>query len=442
MMKSLFQGFYRPDDAAFKRLWDDAIFVLDANVLLNLYRYPRKARDELLGVFTRISGRLWVPYQAALEYQRNRPSVIAEQKQRFHDVRRAVNTFIQGLENEFIKLRLRERHALIDPGNLIAGLKEKIQSYLTELETLEQTQGNVHDKDLIREQIQELVGSRVGPRPTQDFINKVHELGEKRFLANTPPGFKDESKNKESLDYSYDGIRYKAKYGDLILWFQLIEFARTRKVPAIALVTDDQKEDWWWRIELDGKKTLGPRPELLAEIKEAGVEIFYMYNTASFLRNAKFYLNETVSDDFISQVSKELRELHPKRVCNYEQVTVEWLLTKYQSVSYNEGLVYSTLKGKDTNDIIGFDVVYIGDISFEDLILPRILAAGNAIQQGKVSRFELVVTTRVPFLLHEIVRAVKAEDIILPPLLSLTVGTFKRSKEGIAQFVPLYEFSG
>jgi len=82
-MKKIFPGFYPPSDEDLKELWSKSLFVLDANVLLNLYRYPEKARADLLTVIRKIKDRVWVPYQAALEYQVNRLTVIAEQKEKF-----------------------------------------------------------------------------------------------------------------------------------------------------------------------------------------------------------------------------------------------------------------------------------------------------------------------------------------------------------------------
>lgn len=86
-MKELFPGFYRPTEEEFTSLWKDGLFVLDANFLLNIYRFPEKASNELLDIMSKISDRLWIPYEAALEFQRNRLSVIADQKKKFSDVR-------------------------------------------------------------------------------------------------------------------------------------------------------------------------------------------------------------------------------------------------------------------------------------------------------------------------------------------------------------------
>lgn len=107
-MRDRMIGFYRPSDDEFRAIWTKATFVLDANVLLNLYRYPAKARQDLLGALSKLSGRLWLPYHAALEYQRNRLGVIAEQKKRFADVRNLIEETAANLRSQFAKLHSRK----------------------------------------------------------------------------------------------------------------------------------------------------------------------------------------------------------------------------------------------------------------------------------------------------------------------------------------------
>jgi hypothetical protein len=52
-----------------------------------------------------------------------------------------------------------------------------------------------------------------------------------------PPGYRDKNPKKEGFK----------KYGDGVLWFQVIDYAKSQK-KTIILITDDQKDDWW-RIE-------------------------------------------------------------------------------------------------------------------------------------------------------------------------------------------------
>ena len=82
-MRDLFPGFYVPTAAQFARLWEECLLVLDSSVLLNLYRFPTSASRELLAVLQTFENRLWIPHQVALEFQRNRLGVRAEQLKKF-----------------------------------------------------------------------------------------------------------------------------------------------------------------------------------------------------------------------------------------------------------------------------------------------------------------------------------------------------------------------
>jgi hypothetical protein len=56
-MRKTFSGYYRPTEDEFAEMWRNCLFVLDANVLLNLYRYSRKTSDEFLGILDGVSDR-------------------------------------------------------------------------------------------------------------------------------------------------------------------------------------------------------------------------------------------------------------------------------------------------------------------------------------------------------------------------------------------------
>ena len=87
-MKKSFPGYYylHPTEEEFEALWEDCLFVFDSNVLLNLYRYTPGTSEELLSIFSKISDQVWIPHQAALEYQRNRRGVIENQKAVYDEV--------------------------------------------------------------------------------------------------------------------------------------------------------------------------------------------------------------------------------------------------------------------------------------------------------------------------------------------------------------------
>ena len=61
-MRGAFPGDFRPTNEGFDRLWREGMFVVATNVLLNLYRYSRSTRDELLRVLRALEDKLFLPH--------------------------------------------------------------------------------------------------------------------------------------------------------------------------------------------------------------------------------------------------------------------------------------------------------------------------------------------------------------------------------------------
>jgi hypothetical protein len=334
-------GFYRPSEDEFKAIWNGAIFVLDANVLLNLYRYPTKASQDLLGALGKLSDRLWLPYQAALEYQRNRLGVIAEQKKRFADVRTLIDDTKTKLNSQISSLQLKKRHSSIDVEEFLSGFESLTKAFLETLRKLEEAQPNVFDDDQMRNSIDDLLSGKIGPITfDQIMLNELYKEGERRYEVEMPPGYMDAKKEKsgEPDSFQYASLVYKRKFGDLVLWKQIISYTKEKAVRCLVLLTDDEKEDWWWAVDSQGEKRIGPRPELVEEIKREGqVDYFYMYNSEQFLKYSKEYLQAEVSEESISQV-REVRLIRtvPRSVEDLqrfafqaEEAVFEWLVSQH-----------------------------------------------------------------------------------------------------------------
>ncbi len=85
-MRNLFLEYFRDNEKDQKRLWEECIFVLDANILLNQYRYSDDTRTEFLNILKSLTNRLWIPHQAAEEYLTNRLTVIDKQEKSYQQV--------------------------------------------------------------------------------------------------------------------------------------------------------------------------------------------------------------------------------------------------------------------------------------------------------------------------------------------------------------------
>jgi|SRR5262245_4337358 len=100
-MRNLFPGYYRPTEEEFSVLWRECIFSFDANVLLNLYKYSQTTRESFLKILSGLRDRIWLPHQAALEYQENRLKVIFDQYERYDDIPKQLKILLAQLRNKY-----------------------------------------------------------------------------------------------------------------------------------------------------------------------------------------------------------------------------------------------------------------------------------------------------------------------------------------------------
>jgi hypothetical protein len=463
-MKELFCGFYRPSNDDFQRIWKSAIFILDANILLNMYRYPEEARSQLLSVLQGVSHRLWVPHQAALEFQRNRLTIIAEQKKRFSEVRKVLEGSKSGMASELESLQLKKRHSSIQPDDLILALDTQIAEFLSKLELLEANQLGVTDYDPIREKLDQLLAGKIGEPFSQEEIDKIYKEGETRFKNGIPPGYRDIKKETESKSdtFCYGGIVYQRKFGDLVLWKQIIQKALNDSIEAVIFLTDDEKDDWWWIVDAQGKKKIGPRPELIDEIIRETTrknKYFYMYNSEQFLRYSNQYLNTSVTDESISQVrevAKDIRRVESKRsslISQFgriaEQAVFRWLKKRYPDLLIRENdhffpdydyVVCDPESGKN----LGFEVKVIQNI--RNFLVQLKKQPYRRYYQVKESSLEEItfVFVAVNEDMAIVATSVASESAsALPSGVNLFIGIVNEDENGLeAIFSPVSEFSG
>lgn len=76
------------DQLDFRAIWEEGLFVFDANVLLDLYRLPQSASKDLMKVLNNdaFKMRIWTGFQVILEFSQNRLDAISDQKSKFSSV--------------------------------------------------------------------------------------------------------------------------------------------------------------------------------------------------------------------------------------------------------------------------------------------------------------------------------------------------------------------
>lgn len=269
-----------------KSLWADCIFVLDTNVLLDLYRFSDSAREALFKVMASLGERLWIPYQVAEEYFENRLSVIEAQSKAYAES-------ISALKIAKEKFNSGARHPFVSE-NIFNQFISSYDLMINELVQKRDTYTSYVNDDIVKAKIGTLLNGRLGQPYSEEQLLELASEGEKRYLENVPPGFQDGGKMPEATTSK---LRLK-KFGDLILWKQVIEKAVADKRPVI-LVTGEKKDDWWLK---SNKNLVSALPALTKEFMNAVNKDFYLYSTDRFLIKANEYLEQNTSDVVVDEV--------------------------------------------------------------------------------------------------------------------------------------------
>jgi rubrerythrin len=304
-MKNTFPGYCKKSDNEIKKIWENGIILFDTNVLLNLYRYSDSTRDTILDLISKFSKQIYLPHQAGLEYNRNRYEVIAEQEKAYKEFLDKITQIQKDLQSTnkppFLSTKIdKNLNSVFE--DVSAEVQESIQKYCDYLKD-----------DPIYNKISELFENRITEPFTIENLDKVYKEGEERYKMKIPPGFEDEK--------TKDGIR---KFGDLILWKQVIEKAKELKKDVI-LITDERKIDWWWKIK-DGRN-MGPRQELVEEIKNQANVDFHMYSSERFLSYGQSFLKEQINQQALQEIQAmkkaEMEEIKRLRYREFKNSEIE-----------------------------------------------------------------------------------------------------------------------
>ena len=306
-MKGIFKSFHNVSSEELELAWEDenTLFVFDTNVFLNLYGYAKQTRDDFFKIIEKLESRIWMPHQVGLEYQRRRLEVIRNEKTVFNDIENNLVKIENTFKGDFEKLALKRRFPKLAESTekLENEIKKSISNYKKSVSHWNGEQPCVRSHDEIRDILNEYFDGNVGEKPSdQDWLDKLYAEGKIRYENKIPPGFKDAEKAKKGEDsyYHFDGLRFERQYGDLILWKQLLLKASDENVDNIIFITDDSKEDWWYKINSNGNKTIGPLAELQAEIyRDSNIDKFHMYSTSSFMEDGKTNLSVVVNESSI-----------------------------------------------------------------------------------------------------------------------------------------------
>lgn len=286
-MQDMFPGYFKMSDQDIANICKNGLFVLDTNVLLNFYRYSPYTSTDFLSLFQQLAPRLWVPNRVMEEFYRNRKRVILSQDRIYDEIKKIFERTKDNLGALLVR-----GHLSINL-DVLKNVGDALDDIWQHVEQDKSNHPNLLVNDTIRQSIEQVLTDRVGDAYDAKKLAEIYTQADQRYIAKIPPGYKDTETKKSIIG--------DQKYGDLLVWFQTIDKAKSSKKDII-FVTDEKKEDWWW-IDEDGE-IMGPRPELVREISKLAHVKFYMCSPATLLDLAAKYLNITVKPNTANEVQE------------------------------------------------------------------------------------------------------------------------------------------
>lgn len=275
------------DDIKENDMWNNALIVFDTSAICALYNLTIHHRQIVIAILKHLHNRIWIPYQVLSGYKENRKKSIC------NPITEKYSKLSSIIENKFVQdvrkqIEVWEQNVYFHPyidSDKLALIKTEVESANSHIRVIKETIENQYEKR--KKEIKAIVDND----ELSDFVDsidtglelsfkQIYEIileGDYRYRHQIPPGYAD-AKEKE-------GIR---KYGDLIIWKEIIKQAQAVQKDIIFICNDTQKGDWY----ISGSNT--PRTELISEFQEYTNKDIWLYTIEGFISKLQEYFKSTV----------------------------------------------------------------------------------------------------------------------------------------------------
>ena len=329
-MKENFEEFFPLTKRELDDHWNNGHFTFDSSVLLNIFRFE-ELKDNFFDIVGGFDGRIFTPHQVSLEFHSNKKKVLKDQRELPSDLKKSISDILEKpaklLGEKWVKDKVQKKTI----ETFLKKLGESYKTLFKELDKLEKKAIDPNRLDKLTTKIIETFGKNTGRPFDQNELSKIYEEGEIRYSKKIPPGFKDVDKDRsDSPSYFYRTTEIKRKFGDYIIWRQLINHANSSEVSKFIFVTSDVKGDWFFPKEAG--RFVGPRTELYSEFRhETNGKSLLIYNLESFISHASKRIDQPLSiaeKEELAQI-RHYNKKYPTYARNYLPSDVEEAVFKW-----------------------------------------------------------------------------------------------------------------
>lgn len=340
---------------------EEKILVFDSSILLRMYRHSYEDLEKLLKDLVEEEKKIWIPHQTYIEFKENKESqklntvAIAQYNKAINDLENIIKESQEKIMTQmkvykgrkFPKIKSFEDEII----SQYTTFKPLIKKYKDIYKKHTEESKKLHKTDPINSLVDRLQSNdQVGKRYSISKLLAIYEEAEKRYTYKLPPGYMDDLRYNKN-----NGKKGVEKYGDYLIWKQMIEKA-SEENKNILFVTEDQKEDWLEEGEL--------REDLVEEFKEL--------TDGKTIKRLSF--KELIEDELNIKLKPFLKlELFPENYINSKEIedAVECFIDEdtpdisfcLDSISEYEGLDIEHIEVKNIKNIkLDLDAIAIEDL--------------------------------------------------------------------------------
>lgn len=270
------------------KLWRNSVFVFDTSAIGALYGLIPSSQEVMMEILNKFADRTWIPAQVLYEYRKNREKMIMNPCEEHYQNPKAVvnNSLIDNFDIYLKDFENEDFHPNMSPEALdkLKAFRNELNNTLKEVKRIIKAEhskqkeriSKIKEDDKILDAIDNLPHGN--PFISSEILEIIKE-GELRYRNSIPPGYKDRDEKKGTQIY-----------GDLIIWREVLRYAKDNKKDVI-FICDDVKEDWYLADEK--KKSFTPRHELIKEFYDMTGQECWIYPLRIFIEKLEKYHKDT-----------------------------------------------------------------------------------------------------------------------------------------------------
>lgn len=274
-MKTKFKVYYPLTGEQKKDIFNnnDTFFIFDTNALLDVYRLGRTVSKKVIKLLKKYETQIKVPYHVAEEYHQHIYDIMIECDNLYTNLSKKITSdYIVNLIEKEDKNAFKYEH-------LRKMLKKHVHEALKVFNQKIKAEKTFISKQLeswdLPNELADFLGDKLLNKLSDEELRNIEDDWGRRCELKLPPGYGDSKKTNGN------------KCGDLIIWNEILKFAKEHPNNSIVFISRDiNKGDWQW--ELHGRKC-GLHPYLLNEFQNVSSGNILMYPLQEFIN----YANET-----------------------------------------------------------------------------------------------------------------------------------------------------